>query len=82
MTRHTVTIDPQETVRRAANVMRGRTIGCLPVIRGGRLVGIVTVSDLLELLGRGIDRPAKAERRGLHYRRPHRKGKSKNPPGW
>jgi CBS domain-containing protein len=45
------------------------------VIDGKRLVGIVTVSDLLELLGRGIDRPAKPARRGLHHRAPHRKGK-------
>ena len=58
MTSHVVTIEPTATIRKVANLMRGRTIGCIPVTQGKRLVGIVTVSDLLELLGRGIDRPA------------------------
>jgi hypothetical protein len=31
------------------------------------------VSDLLELLGRGIDRPAVARRRTLKFHTPHRK---------
>jgi CBS domain-containing protein len=35
--------------------MRGRWIGCLPVINRGRLAGIVTVTDLLELPGRGAE---------------------------
>ncbi len=38
-----------------------------------RLVGIVTVSDLLEALGRGIDRPATETRRMATHRVPHRK---------
>lgn len=50
-------------------LVRGRTIGCIPVTDGKRLVGIVTVSDLLELLGRGIDRPAKARHRRTSYHR-------------
>ena len=73
MSRHVVTRSPTDTVRSTANAMRGRTIGCLPIVDRGRLVGIVTVSDLLELLGRGIDRPAKAARAPLHWRVPHRK---------
>ena len=73
MTTAAVTVPPDATVRRAANLMRGRTIGCLPVIDRKRLVGIVTVSDLLDLLGRGTDRPMQAQRRGLHHRVPHRK---------
>jgi acetoin utilization protein AcuB len=53
MTAHVATIESDATVRKAANLMRGRTIGCLPVIDGPKLVGIVTASDLLELVGRG-----------------------------
>lgn len=71
MTTNVATIEPTDTVRRAANLMRGRTIGCLPVTRKGRLVGIVTVSDLLVLLGRGIDRPSPSGRRNLHRWGPH-----------
>lgn len=73
MTARIVTAAPSDTVRKTANMMRGRTIGCVPVMEGKRLVGIVTVSDLLQLLGRGRDRPARPERPALHYRVPHRK---------
>lgn len=75
MTSSVVTVDPKATVRRIANLMRGRTIGCVPVIDGKRLVGIVTVSDVLDLVGGGIGRPAKPTRHGLQYRVPHRKRK-------
>jgi len=48
-----ITIEPTEPVRRAASLMRNRSISCLPVTRGTRLVGIVTASDLLDVLGGG-----------------------------
>jgi CBS domain-containing protein len=75
MTTAVVTVDPSTTIRRTANLLRGRTIGCVPVVDGSRLVGIVTVSDLLDVLGRGVARPARPTRRGLHHRVPHRKQK-------
>jgi CBS domain-containing protein len=68
-----VTVDEAEPVRRIANVMRGRSIGCVLVTSGHRVAGIITVSDLLELIGRGSDRPMKlTERQALHNRVPHR----------
>ena len=73
MNAHVVTVGPDASVRQAANLMRGRTIGCLPVVEEGqrkRLVGIVTTSDLLELLGRGVDRPAPGKRVNLNTRGP------------
>ena len=73
MTSRVVTVGPNETIRAVANMMRGRTIGCMPVVDKDRLVGIVTVSDLLQLLGRGIERPAKQARRMATHRVPHRK---------
>ena len=73
MTSHVISIEPDAPVKKAANLMRGRTIGCLPVLKGRKLVGIVTASDLLELVGRGGARPAPAERRTLNHRVPHRK---------
>jgi acetoin utilization protein AcuB len=64
MTEQVVSAAPQTTLRQAANLMRGRTVGCLPVMDDGRVVGIVTVTDILEQLGRGATRPAvRAERR-------------------
>jgi len=73
MSLNVATIDENETVRRAANVMRGRNIGCLVATQGGRIAGIVTVSDLLDLLGKGAGRRMEPARASLHYRVPHRK---------
>lgn len=76
MTAPAVTVEPTTTVRQAANVMRGRSIGCLVVAESGRVIGIVTVSDLLELVGRGLDRGAVTSKRWtLKHRAPHRKSR-------
>lgn len=53
MSEQVVTASPTTTVRQAANLLRARTVGCLPVLDEGKLAGIVTLTDLLELLGRG-----------------------------
>ncbi len=61
-----VTASPTTTVREAANLLRGRAIGCLPVVSGERIVGIVTITDLLELIGRGQEKAVtQKERRTL-----------------
>jgi acetoin utilization protein AcuB len=74
MTTNVVTIEPETPVRKAANLLRGRSIGCVVVVREGRVVGIVTTADLLELMGRGIERPvATTQRRTINHRAPHRK---------
>jgi CBS domain-containing protein len=57
MASHLVTATPETTIRQAANLLRGRTIGCLPVLYGDKPVGIVTTTDLLDLVGRGAERP-------------------------
>jgi CBS domain-containing protein len=76
MTAPAVTVAPTTTVRQAANVMRGRSIGCLVVVESGHAIGIVTVSDLLELVGRGLDRGAATTKRWtLSHRAPHRKSR-------
>jgi acetoin utilization protein AcuB len=51
MSDQAVTASPTTTVRQAANLLRARTIGCLPIVEDGK-PGIVTLTDLLELLGR------------------------------
>jgi acetoin utilization protein AcuB len=74
MTSPAVTATPEMTLRQAANLLRGRTIGCLPVMEEKRLVGILTITDLLEMLGRGVDRPtAKGKRWVMKGRGPRRK---------
>ena len=58
MTEKLVVARPETTVREAANLMRGHGVNCLPVFDSrNHLKGIVTVIDLLELLGRGAERP-------------------------
>ena len=74
MTERVVTAEPDLTIRKAANLMRGKSIGCLVVTTGGKVTGIVTTADLLELIGRGAERPvATSERWSLNHRVPHRK---------
>lgn len=63
MTSPALTCGPHTTLREAANLLRGRTIGCLPVIEEGRVAGIITTTDLLELIGSEIERPAAKTRR-------------------
>jgi acetoin utilization protein AcuB len=66
---------PNMTIRQAANLLRGRSIGCLPVLDDGKLVGILTTTDLLERLGRGDERPVgRGKRWILKGRGPRRKG--------
>jgi acetoin utilization protein AcuB len=50
MTRDVVTARPDDPIEEAANRMRERRIGCLPVVQDGTLVGIVTASDVMEAL--------------------------------
>lgn len=69
-----ISASSEMTLRKAANLLRGRSIGCLPVMDGGRLVGIVTTSDLLERIGRGVERPVTRGKRWiLKDRGPRRK---------
>ena len=42
-----VVIDPGATVKDAARVMAERKIGCLPVVDGEKLVGLLTETDVL-----------------------------------
>lgn len=70
-----VTAAPDDTLRRAANLLRGNRIGCLPVVDGGgKVVGIVTTTDILDLVGRGAERTvAESTRRDLTKRGPRPK---------
>jgi acetoin utilization protein AcuB len=50
MVKQVITVTEQVTVEEAARIMISRKIGCLPVMRDGALVGIVTDIDLLGAL--------------------------------
>ncbi len=44
------TIGPDDSVRKAAMLMRRSKIGCLPVVAEGKIVGIITEHDLLAIV--------------------------------
>src|SRR5918911_2241801 len=50
MDHEVVTADPEDPIEQAANTMRERKIGCLPVLEGDELVGIITASDVMDAL--------------------------------
>lgn len=47
MRRGVVTIEPGEDAAKAARMMARKKIGALPVVRGDKLVGIITSTDIL-----------------------------------
>jgi CBS domain-containing protein len=50
-----VTVTPQTPTLTAINLMRERSVSALPVVEGGRLVGIVTERDLLVVAARLLE---------------------------
>ncbi len=46
MTKEVITVAPEDTLKRAADLLAGNRIHRLPVVRDGRLVGIVSDSDI------------------------------------
>ncbi len=60
MSQPPLTADGEDPVEEAARLMRERKIGCLPVVDGRQLVGIITGLDLLDALMRmtGVDKPS------------------------
>lgn len=56
MNSNPITISPYQTIIEAIDLMESNKIGCLPVVKKNRLVGIVTEMDFLRLSGRLIKR--------------------------
>lgn len=50
MTQDPITVAPDTNVQEAVGLLYSRKIGALPVVEDGRLVGILTVADMLGLL--------------------------------
>jgi acetoin utilization protein AcuB len=50
MVRDVLMAHPEDPIEQAANTMREKRIGCLPVLEAGELVGILTSSDVMEAL--------------------------------
>lgn len=50
MIRDIITAEPSMPIEEAARLLTGNTIGCLPVMEDGRLIGIITETDMLRAL--------------------------------
>ncbi len=61
MTRNPITITPEMTIRDAARLMLEHKIGGLPVIENGKLIGIITESDIFRVLVKTPELDAQAE---------------------
>ena len=73
MHRHVRCVPPDTTLARAAALLRDERAGALPIVSDDRLVGIVTVSDLLnviassdELASDATRPPATGRKSGAH----------------
>ncbi|MCA9321041.1 MAG: CBS domain-containing protein, partial [Planctomycetes bacterium] len=50
MTHSLVSATSETSLHEAAELMRGHTIGCLPIMDAGHLKGIITTTDLLKII--------------------------------
>lgn len=50
------TVSPEDSTRSAIELMRDEKIACLPVVKDGKLVGIVTERDFMELAAHLLER--------------------------
>jgi acetoin utilization protein AcuB len=58
MTREPITIRPEATIREAARIILQHKISGLPVMEDGKLVGIITESDIFRVLVQEPERSA------------------------
>jgi acetoin utilization protein AcuB len=50
MTKQVITATPDMNIERAALILHDNKFGALPVIKGDKLIGIITITDLMEVL--------------------------------
>ncbi len=60
MTHNPYTAGPLDPIEEAARLLREKKIGCLPVMEGDELVGIITLTNLLDSIIRmtGLEKPS------------------------
>ena len=49
-----ITVTADTGISEAARLMVEKKVGCLPVVDGNRLIGLVTDTDFLKVLGEGL----------------------------
>ncbi len=67
MTKDPKTVSPGDSLAKAAEIMRGESINHLPVVEDGKLVGILSDTDLRNVsLPKGVEPAVPERRRGPH----------------
>jgi acetoin utilization protein AcuB len=61
MTRNLFSTTPEAPLAEAVHLLYNHKVGCLPVLEDGRLVGIITVVDMLQALHDLVDDSGSAE---------------------
>jgi len=74
MIKNPVTTTPESTIIDAMNLMKEEKLGCLPVVKGKELVGIITEMDFLQISNRLIER-------SMNHDKPKKKSKPKKKKG-
>jgi CBS domain-containing protein len=69
MRRHVRSVPPDTPLTRAAGLLRNERVGALPIVSEDRVVGIVTVSDLLDVIAHGSELATGASHRRLSGRK-------------
>jgi len=68
MVKDVITISPGATIERAARILHDHKIGSLPVVENEKLVGIITSTDLMEVLLDALGIQEKSGRLGVLVR--------------
>ncbi|TAE52540.1 MAG: CBS domain-containing protein [Bacteroidetes bacterium] len=54
-----ITVEPEDSIVKAIEIMRSNQIGCLPVLKNGKLVGMITEAEFLNITSTLIKRMAR-----------------------
>jgi CBS domain-containing membrane protein len=52
MKKRLITVEPETDIKQAAQLMAERKVGCLPVLKEGSLVGLVTTTNVLRYVSK------------------------------
>jgi CBS domain-containing protein len=80
MTREVVTLSPEMTLREASDVLAGKHVSGAPVVAGGRVVGVVSQSDILAFVTTAP--PERDEPTGVEMRAPEEESAWAPLPEW
>ncbi len=56
MIKEPITVSPKATILEAMQIMRDNKIGCLPVVKGSELIGVITEMDFLRITSRLLEK--------------------------